>query len=118
MSALIESFKSSAVFIPGNLRCPEREVMFRFESFVLRLTIDDEIGLIDGQITHVGSQTTSYFKGLASLEKLLLDRLEVSQLSSHDGPLNGKTTSPTNLGRTRHTQGDHEESSLDGPLAP
>ena len=92
--------------------------MSRFESFVLRLTIDDEFGSIDGQITHVGSQSTLYFKGLANLEKVILDQLKSSQFESHDGQTNGHTVPPPNLDGTSHVQIDYGDSSLDGPLDP
>ena len=92
--------------------------MSRFESFVLRLTVDDECGSIDGQITHVGSQSTLYFKGMANLEKVILDQLMSSQFESHDGKTNGHTVPPSNLGGTNHAQSDYRDSSLDGPLVP
>jgi len=92
--------------------------MSRFESFVLRLTVDDELGSFDGQITHVGSQSTLYFKGLANLEKSILDQLESTQFESRDGQTNGHTVPPSNLGGTSHAQSDSRDSSLDGPLVP
>ena len=92
--------------------------MSRFESFVLRLTVDDECGSIDGQITHVGSQSTLYFKGLANLEKVILDQLKSSQFERHDGQTNGHTVPPSYLGGTNHAQSDYRDSSLDGPLVP
>jgi len=92
--------------------------MSRFESFVLRLTVDDELGSFDGQITHVGSQSTLYFKGLANLEKSILEQLESTQFESHDGKTNGHTVPPSNLGGTTHSQSDYKDSSLDGPLVP
>ena len=92
--------------------------MSRFESFVLRLTVDDECGSIDGQITHVGSQSTLYFKGLVNLEKVVQDQLESNQFASHDGQTNGHTVPPPNLGGTNHAQSDYRDSSLDGPLVP
>ena len=92
--------------------------MSRFESFVLRLTVDDECGSIDGQITHVGSQSTLYFKSLANLEKVILDHLKSSQFESHDGQTNGHTVPPSNLGGTNRAQSDYRDSTLDGPLVP
>ena len=117
MSALVESFNSSAVFFQQH-RYRERRFMSRFESFVLRLNIDDEFGSIDGQITHVGSQTTLYFKGLANLEKVVQDQLESNQFASHDGQTNGHTVPPPNLGGTSQLQIYDGDSSLDGPLDP
>ena len=117
MSALVESFNSSAVFFQQHSH-PKRRLMSRFESFVLRLTIDDEFGSIDGQITHVGSQSTLYFKGLAILEKVVQDQREANQFASHDGQTNGHTVPPPNLGGTSQVQIDYGDSSLDGPLDP
>ena len=49
--------------------------MPRFESFVLRLTVDDDQKQVDGQVTHVASQETSFFKNLANLESLIIKSL-------------------------------------------
>ena len=72
--------------------------MPHYSTFVLRILLDSQNSLVEGQITHVASQKTAYFrdlsKAIAFIEHHLEHHLDASPEIPQEGTLNGTTSLP------------------------
>ncbi len=69
--------------------------MKQYATFVLRILLSEEQdSFVEGQISHVGSQKTVYFRDLEKAMTFITEHLEATVDQGPRGQTNGKTVLP------------------------
>ena len=68
--------------------------MPHYSTFVLRILLEDDNSVVEGQITQVASQKTAYFRDLSKAMDFINHNLDTHSETPHDGTANGSTVLP------------------------
>ncbi len=68
--------------------------MPHYSTFVLRILLESDNSVVEGQITHVASQKTVYFRDLSKAMAFIELNLDSNSEVTHEGPSNGSTVLP------------------------
>ena len=65
-----------------------------YSTFVLRILRENDSSVVEGQITHVGSQKTAYFRDLSKAIAFIENYLDSNPDAPNEGTTNGSTVLP------------------------
>ena len=68
--------------------------MPHYSTFVVRILIENDNSVVEGQITHVGSQKTAYFRDLGKAIDFIEHNLDSSSEAPNEGTSDGSTVLP------------------------
>ena len=68
--------------------------MPHYSTFVVRILLENDNSVVEGQITHVGSQKTAYFRDLSKAIDFIEQNLDSVPEVPHEGTSNGSTVLP------------------------
>lgn len=68
--------------------------MPHYSTFVLRILLEEDSSVVEGQITHVASQKTAYFRDLSKAMAFIEHYLDSNSEVPHEGTSNGSTVLP------------------------
>lgn len=68
--------------------------MPQYATFVVRIFVEDNNSVVEGQITHVGSQKTAYFRDLRKAMDFIEHNLVSNPEVPHEGTSNSSTVLP------------------------
>ncbi len=68
--------------------------MPHYATFVLRILLENDNSVVEGQITHVASQKTAYFRDLSKAIAFIEHNLDSNSEVPHEGTTNGSTVLP------------------------
>ena len=68
--------------------------MPHYSTFVVRILIGDDNSVVEGQITHVASQKTAYFRDLSKAIDFIEHNLDSNSEAPHEGTSSGTTVLP------------------------
>jgi len=68
--------------------------MPHYSTFVVRILLENDNTVVEGQITHVASQKTTYFRDLSKAMDFIEHNLDANSDAPHEGTSNGSTVSP------------------------
>ena len=68
--------------------------MPHYSTFVLRILLENDNSVVEGQITHVASQKTAYFRDLSKAMAFIEHNLDSNPDVHHEGTSNGSTVLP------------------------
>ncbi len=68
--------------------------MPHYSTFVIRILLEEDNSVVEGQITHVASQKTAYFRDLSKAIAFIEHNLDSNPEVPHEGPPNGSTVLP------------------------
>ena len=68
--------------------------MPHYSTFVVRILLENDNSVVEGQITHVSSQKTAYFRDLAKAMDFIENNLDSNSEMPNEGPPSGSTVFP------------------------
>ncbi len=68
--------------------------MPHYSTFVVRILLENDNSVVEGQITHVASQKTAYFRDLSKAVAFIEHNLASNPEVPHEGNSNGSTVLP------------------------
>ncbi len=68
--------------------------MPHYSTFVVRILLENGNSVVEGQITHVASQKTAYFRDLSKAIAFIEHNLDTNSEVPHEGTSNGSTVLP------------------------
>ncbi len=68
--------------------------MADYSTFVIRILLEEDNSVVEGQITHVASQKTAYFRDLSKAIAFIEHNLDSNSEAPHEGTSNGSTVLP------------------------
>ncbi len=68
--------------------------MPHYSTFVVRILLENDNSVVEGQITHVASQKTAYFRDLSKAIDFIEHNLDPNPEVPHEGTSNGSTVLP------------------------